>query len=200
MKLYAESGPYRLKQVIQDVLVLLWTIIWIRIGFFMKALVERFAGPGETIEGAGRGFADTVNRFGTDIEDVPVVGETLRDPFDAIASAGRTLQEAGQTQQEVVNSFAFWLGFLLALIAIGYVMLKYVPDRVRWIREAGAAHKIRIDAVDLRVFALRALVSQPLYELRRVAPDPADAYEAGDYEGLASLELARLGLRSKGAR
>jgi hypothetical protein len=196
MKLYAENTTYRLRQIVQDVLVLLWIALWVRIGLFMHDLVQNLAAPGRIVEDAGVRFTDAVESLETGVEDVPLVGDSLGAPFETIADAGERLQEAGRNQQEVVGDFAFWLALLLAVIAIGYVLFKYVPDRLRWIREAGAAHKIRIDAVDLRVFALRALVSQPLYELRRVAPDPADAYEAGDYEGLASLELARLGLKA----
>ena len=87
-----------------------------------------------------------------------------------------------------------WLGACIAAIPIGYVLLKYVPDRVRWVREATAAERIRLDADDLQIFALRAAVNRPLWELRAATPDPGGALAAGDYAALAQLELHSLGL------
>jgi hypothetical protein len=53
---------------------------------------------------------------------------------------------------------------------------------------------------DLELFALRALANRPLRELYRVTPDPAGALRAGDYAGLAALELRSLGLRAEPPR
>lgn len=195
MKLFAETKRYRSRQIAVDIAVLLWIAVWIRIGIFVNDLFNRLAEPGRTVERAGRGFADTIGSVGGEVEDLPLVGDALRNPLETIAGAGRVLEEAGASQQDVVNSIAFWLGLLLALIPIGYVLLKYLPERVRWVREASAADRLRIDAADYRIFAIRALANQPLYELRRVAPDPAETYAAGDYERLAQLELGQLGLR-----
>jgi hypothetical protein len=63
-------------------------------------------------------------------------------------------------------------------------------------REAGAAADLRIDADDLRLFALRAVANAPLHVLRRATPDPAAALERGDDDALAGIELERLGLRA----
>jgi hypothetical protein len=129
------------------------------------------------------------------IGGVPLVGDELQSPFEAAAGAGRTLERAGAAQQEVVHTLALWLGVLLAVIPIGYVLLRQVPKRVRWIREASAASRLRIDAEDLHLFALRAVSTRPLYELKRACADPARALATGDYEPLAGLELGALGLR-----
>lgn len=194
MKLYAEATRYRGRQLLSDAATLVWIIAWIRIGIFVNDLVNRLSGPGATVESAGRAFAESVNSFGGDVADLPVIGDALQRPFETISGAGRTLQGAGAAQQEAVHTLALWLGILLAVIPIGYVLLKYLPERLKWIREAGAADKLRIDAEDYKIFAIRALANQPLYELRRAAPDPAAAYAAGDYERLAQLELGQLGL------
>lgn len=195
MKLYAEVPRFRNRQIAQDLALLLWSYVWIRIGMHVKALVDRLAGPGESIERAGGGFAETLFDIGTKVGDVPGVGGLLEAPFDAAGDAGVVLQRAGAAQQEVVHSLALWLGVLLALIPISYVLYKYLPDRLRWVREASAADRIRIDSADLHLFAIRAVVRQPLYELARVCNDPAAALQNGDYEPLAKLELASLGLK-----
>lgn len=197
MKLYAEAKRYRARQLISDAATIVWIIAWIRIGIFVDDLVNRLAGPGRAVEDAGRGFAQTVDSLGGEVDDVPVIGDALEGPLTTISGAGETLRDAGVAQQNAVETLGLWLGILLAFIPIGYVLLKYLPERLRWIREAGAADKLRIDAEDYQIFAIRALANQPLYELRRAADDPAAAYAAGDFEPLAALELGRLGLEVK---
>ncbi|MDQ4144336.1 MAG: hypothetical protein M3198_11450 [Actinomycetota bacterium] len=199
MKLYAEAPRYRARQLLKDAATIVWIIAWVRIGMFMNDLVNKLGAPGETVEDAGRGFAQSIDSFGGDVADLPVIGDALQEPFETIAGAGRSLQQAGAAQQEAVQTLAFWLGLLLALIPITYVLMRYLPERLKWIREAGAADKLRIDAEDYKIFAIRALANQPLYELRRAAPDPAGAYAAGDYEPLAQLELAQMGLEVRRA-
>lgn len=195
MKLYAEVPRFRNRQILQDGASLLWIYFWIRIGAHVRSLVDRLAGPGQTIERAGDGFAGTLFDISSKVDDVPGIGDVLQAPFDAAGEAGVALQQAGAAQQDVVHTLALWLGALLALIPISYVLYRYLPDRLRWIREASAADRIRIDAADLHLFAIRAVARQPLYELNRVSADPAAALQNGDYEQLAGLELASLGLK-----
>lgn len=113
----------------------------------------------------------------------------IHELVDRLAGAGTSVEGA---------TLALWLGILLAVIPIGYVLLRYAPWRGRWIREASAASRLRIDSEDLHLFALRAVATRPLYELQRVTPDPAAALARGDYESLASLELGALGLKGTG--
>lgn len=194
MKLYAETSWQRTRQIAADAAVALWILVWVRIGVRIEELVERLAEPGKSVEGAGSRFSAAMDSAAERVAELPGVGGTLSAPFDAASGAGGALERAGVVQQDAVHALALWLGVLLAVIPIGYVLLRYVPWRARWIREASAAARLRIDAEDLHLFALRAVATRPLYELQRVAPDPAAALAAGDYEGLASLELGALGL------
>lgn len=200
MKIYAEVPYFRTRQLLLDGAVLLWIYVWARVGLFMHSLVEKLAGPGRTIEQAGGGFASNLDSISGDVGDVPLVGDTLQAPFSAAADAGRVLERAGQTHQDVIHSLAFWLGLFLALIPILYMLIRYLPGRVRWIREASAASKLRIDADDLRLFAIRAIATRPLYELRRACPDPAGCLAAENYQPLAALELSALGLEAPRSR
>ncbi len=196
MKLYAENPGRRVRQLFADVLALVWVVACVRVGMLIHSLVEMLAVPGERIERAGDGFSRTVESLGTGLEDLPLVGDELRTPFEIVAEAGDALQRAGQAQQDVVHALALWLAVLIAVIPIAVVLLHYLPDRWRWIREASAASQIRVDAADLELFALRAVVNRPLHELREVSPDPAGALSSGDYGALAKLELRALGLRA----
>ncbi|MDP9068568.1 MAG: hypothetical protein M3N53_09555 [Actinomycetota bacterium] len=195
MKLYAEVPRFRNRQILQDLSLVAWVLLWVRIGFHVRALVDRLAEPGRAVERAGEGFAGTLLEISAKVAEVPLVGPSLQAPFGAAGEAGAALQRAGEAQQDVVHALALWLGTLLAVIPISYVAYKYLPDRLRWVREASAADSLRIDADDLHLFALRAVSRQPLYELKRVCADPAAALQNGDYEPLARLELASLGLK-----
>lgn len=194
MKLYGETRFFRLRQITTDVALVIWIIVWIRVGIFMKRLFDKLAGPGETIAGAGESFSSTMRDVGERMAEIPAFGEALQSPFDSAADAGLRLQEAGQSQQDLVHRIAWWLGFLFACIPIVLVLIRYLPARLSWIREATAAHRLRIDAADLQLFALRAITNRPLHELRRACKDPAAAFAEGDYAPLARFELASLGL------
>jgi len=194
MKLYAEKPRYRTQQVLNDVLIALWLIAWVRVGVIVHDLVTKLAGPGESVERAGRRVAEGAGSVSSDVSDVPLVGDQIASAFDRLGDAGGYLRDAGQSQQDAVHTLALWLGVLLALIPILLVLWVWLPARIRWVVEASAAARIRLDAEDLHLFALRAIARRTLNELRSATPDPAGAYASGDYEPLAALELDALGL------
>lgn len=195
MKLYAELPGQRAGQITGDVLTLVWVAIWVRIGLWIHSLINRLKGPGRAMEDAGNRFAGTLETFGGRVAEVPVVGGTLREPVEAAAGAGRALEQAGLAQQQIVGEIALALAILLAAVPILLVLVTYLPGRLRWMREAGVASRIRLDAGDLYLFALRAAANRPLEELRAVTSDPGGALARGEYEGLAALELRALGLK-----
>ena len=200
MKLYAETAGLRARQVLGDLAVLAWTAAWAAAGLGLYRLVEKLAVPGERVERAGSAFAGDIAEIQQKVGRVPLVGDELRDPFGRLAGVGRTLAEAGSTQQEVVHQLALWLGVAVAAVPVVALLLVWLPRRVAWAREAGAASRLRLDAADLELFAIRAVANRSLRELRRVTPDPAGALRAGDHTGLAELELRALGLRARPRR
>jgi hypothetical protein len=200
MTFYAETPGYRARQVMGDALVVLWVVVWARVGMLVHELVGRLAGPARTLERAGAGFARPLQDASDSVGDVPVIGDALGAPLDAAAGAGRVLARAGASQQDVVVTLALWLGILFAVLPIAIVLLRVVPARLRWVRDASAARRMRNDEVGAELFALRAVATRPLEELRRAVPDPARAWATGDLAPLAALELRELGLRPTGAQ
>jgi hypothetical protein len=197
VKLYAETSGLRARQVIGDLAVVAWTAAWVWAGVTLYRLVEKLAVPGARLEQAGGGFAGDVAEIQQKVGRVPVVGNELQGPFGRLAGVGQTLADAGATQQQVVHQLALWLGILVAAVPIVILLLAWLPRRVSWAREAGAAGRLRLAGADLELFALRAVANRPLRQLHRVTPDPAGALRTGDYEALADLELRALGLRGK---
>jgi hypothetical protein len=195
MKLYAEVGAMRARQIATDASVVAWAAAWVWVGSRVRDVVGRLAGAGEAMERAGAGFSRPLEEAGERVAGAPVVGEALQGSLEAAAGAGAALERAGAAQVEAVHAMALWLGVLLVVTPVSLLLLRYVPSRVNWIREASAAHGLRITSADLELFALRAVSTRPLAELRRVTPDPAGALATRDFRALASIELAHLGLR-----
>jgi hypothetical protein len=196
VKLYAETGGLRARQLLGDLAVLAWTAAWVAAGLALYRLVEKLAVPGARVEQAGTSFAGDVAEIQQKVGRLPVVGGQLQDPFGRLAGVGRTLAEAGVTQQEVVRQLALWLGVVVAAVPVIALLLVWLPRRVSWAREAGAASRLRLDGADLELFAIRAVANRSLRELHRVSPDPAGDLRAGNYQALADLELRALGLRA----
>jgi hypothetical protein len=195
VKLYAETSTLRARQILGDLAVVAWTAAWVWAGVTLYRLVEKLAVPGARLEQAGGGFAGDVAEIQQKVGRVPVVGNELQGPFGRLAGVGQTLADAGATQQQVVHQLALWLGVLVAAVPVVTLLLAWLPRRVTWAREAGAASRLRLAGADLELFALRAVANRPLRQLHRVTPDPTGALRAGDYQALADLELRALGLR-----
>ena len=200
MRLYAETAPRRARQLAGDLLVLAWTAAWVFAGRSLYLLVEKLAAPGRAVQRAGTSFATDAGEIQQKVARIPVVGDELRDPFGRLGGVGRTLADAGVTQQQVVHDLALWLGVLVAAVPVAALLVMWLPGRVAWAREAGAASRLRKGGADLELFALRAVANRSLRELYRVTPDPAGALRSGDYAGLAALELRALGLRTEPRR
>lgn len=196
MRPYAEVPSVRVRQVLTDSLVALWVFVWVRIGQRIFELVDRLQAPGRSLEGAGDVLSERASDVGDDVGGLPVVGRALRAPFRAIGEGGAFLQEAGLAQQSAVHTLAVWLSVSIAAIPIVLLLLRYLPRRISWMREAAAAARMRAAGADLALFALRALTNQPMAALAAVSGDPVAAYRRGEYAELAALELRRVGLRA----
>lgn len=196
MRVYADVPLVRVRQLCLDLLTAAWIYLWVRVGLRIFELVNLLQGPGRSLEGAGEALADRAGDLGEGVADVPVVGGALRAPFRAISDGGVLLQEAGVAQQSAVHTLALWLAVTIALLPILWAVIAYVPARLRWVREASAASRLRVADPDLALFALRALTNQPVAALAAVSTDPVNDYRRGEYAALASLELRSLGLRA----
>ncbi len=183
-KLYAEVPALRTRQLLLDIAVLVRVVAWVRIGVWLNDLVEQLGGPGRSMAEAGHRIAGW---------RAPL----LRRELGPITSGGESLIRAGESQQEVVQTLALWLGVVVAALPIAWMLVRYMPGRLRRAQEMAAASSIREDPAAVQLFALRALARRSLRELRRADPDPVGAYGRGDYGALAALELSDLGFRPR---
>ena len=198
MKLYADNPARATRQVIADLLFLLWLVLWVMAGNAVHDATLELAGPGRQTQESATSLAESMRDAGDALDDVPIVGDSARAPFDQASDASGALADAGQAEVDAVEGLAFWLRLAVTLIPILVVSAFFVPVRWRFVREATAGQKFVDAEADLQLFALRAMSNQPMHQLARVSDDPVGAWQRGDREvvhALAKLEMRSVGLR-----
>lgn len=198
MPLYAQTPRRRTLQLLGDLLVIGWVVLWTRTGQWVHDTVATLATPGQTLENAGTSLSESLASAGDTVARVPLVGDDARTPFTAAGKAADSISRAGIEVQEGATQLAMLLGLTIAAIPIVLVVGLWLRSRTRFLSRAAAARRILDSAADLDLFALRALATQPVRALARISDDPADAWRAKDPDvvrALASLELRSLGLR-----
>jgi hypothetical protein len=195
---YAQHPAVRLRQVAADVGMLAWVVVWVLVARAVHAAVLVLAEPGRAVEDLGRSVAGNMNSAADAAEGVPLVGDELAAPFGSLADASGAVSGAGRSAQDAVSTLAMLLAVVLVLLPVGWLMLRWLPARLRYAREAGAARRLLAGTPDLEILAARALVTAPLPRLAALPDGTGAAWRAGDpaaVRALAEVELGRLGLR-----
>ena len=198
MKLYADAPARRTRQLLGDLFLLLWVVVWVRFGMTVHDATLALARPGREIREAGTGLSVRLREAGTAVGDLPLVGEEIRGPFDGAGDAADQIARAGAAQVRAVQELAWWLGLAVALVPVLVGLAAYLPARWRFVRTATAGQRFIDSSADLRLFALRAMARQPMHRLAGITGDPVAAWRRGDrsvIRELALLELRDAGLR-----
>jgi hypothetical protein len=198
MQLYAQHPVLRLRQVGADVGMLAWVVIWVLVARAVHAAVLVLAEPGRAVEDLGRSVAGNMNSAADAAEGVPLVGDELAAPFGSLADASGAVSGAGRSAQDAVDTLATVLAVVLVLLPVGWLLLRWLPARLRYAREAGAARRLLAGTPDLEILAARALATAPLPQLAALPAGTGAAWRAGEpsaVRALAGLEVGRLGLR-----
>jgi len=197
MKLYADAPVRRSRQMLADLLFVLWLVGWVWAGHVVQQGTMELAGVGRQTDESASSLASGLSNAGDSLRGLPVVGGGVAEPFDQMSSASEALAAAGRSQVTAVHRLSWALGISIAIIPILCVGVFFVPLRWRFVREATHAAKFIDAAEDLDLFALRALARQPMSVLAKVSDDPAGAWRARDpavVTALAALELRDCGL------
>ncbi len=198
MKLYADAPVRRTRQVLSDVLMLLWLGLWVYAGRQVHDFVDRLRAPADSITSAGRSVNGALTGAGDQAGQIPLVGDQLKTWLTQAAGSGTTLQSAGTSMAHTVDTLALGLGLATALVPILIVLAVWLYVRVRFVRNAIQSQRFIDAGEDLDLFALRAMATQPLKALAGVTDDPAGAWRRQDRDiirRLALLELRDRGLR-----
>jgi hypothetical protein len=198
MGIYARR-PWRfVGQLSADVFVLLWVVAWALLGRLVHGTILGVAQPArETATAAGK-LSTQVAEAAEQAGRLPGVGRQLRQPLDAAAGPLSDVIAAANDQVVGVERLADLMGWLVFLIPVTIVLALWLPRRIAFFVRARAAQRYIDSSADLDLFALRAMVSQPMHVLAQISPDPVAAWRARDatvIHKLAEVELRRSGLR-----
>jgi hypothetical protein len=200
MKLYADTAGRFSRQLVADLVVAGWIGLWVWLAVELRERLLQLAGPGETLERAGTSFSGSLNGAGDKVGRLPVVGDEVAGAFRDAGGAGDTLADAGRRQVDAVHQLALFVPGLMLLLAAGIVLAFWLPNRLRWSREATAARRMLSGPDAVEVFATRAVVHRRTHELARLPDATITRWRAGDETAaatLADLELRALGLRPR---
>lgn len=206
LKWYAEGGPRRAGQLAFDLLALAWLVFWCWLAQHVHDAVLLLRAPGDGLTSAGGGLRDAFQHAADKAGDVPLAGHALADAFHPGVAAGSTLVNVGATEVDVVREVAFWLAVVLVVLPLVALLRVWLPPRLRFARDAGAARRLR-DADRRDLLALHALAHLSLPALARLDgagdADLADGWRRGDPTAVAALadhQLRAFGLRGTGER
>ena len=203
MRLYADRPVLRTRQLTADLLLLGWAVLWVLVARVVHAAVLVLAEPGVQLESLGRSIGETMGDAAGVAGDVPLVGDDLSSPFEALGETGDGVAGAGQGLQDAVHTLAWVLAVALVVIPVGWALVRWAGWRLGWAREAAAADRLRTLDPDLELLAARAVATAPLPALAGLPAGTGAAWRAGEpaaVRALADLELRRLGLRSSSER
>jgi hypothetical protein len=200
MKPYSDYPARRARQILVDVLALATIGAWIWLGVALYGLVLNLQSFGVQMSDAGAGFRQTMLEVEQNLSRVPLVGDGISAPFTDASEAGAALEQAGETQQVVVQQLATGLGVGLAVVPALMILIAWLIPRLRFARRAGVAARISRRPASTELLALRAIARQPLSALAQLHPDVAHAWRTGDSQvitALAALELKSSGVRQR---
>ncbi|MCV7265076.1 hypothetical protein [Mycolicibacterium poriferae] len=197
---YATTPARLIRQVISDVVVLTWTVIWVMVGTAVHSAVSVIADFGYQVQSGANGVAGNLDSAGDSADGIPLIGDALASPLTGAGDAAREIAGAGQT----LGVTAAWLAWVLALAVaappILALMMPWLFLRVRFFRRKWTAITLASTAAGEQLLALRALANRPLAKLAAVSADPVGAWRYQDpvaIRGLAALELRAAGIRVK---
>lgn len=204
MKLYADYPSHRVRQILADAsaVVALWAVV--ACARWLGDQINGLKVFGRRMEDAGGGFERTMKDVGGTLSDVPLVGDGMSAPFDAAASAGRALAQAGVDQQASVGELAVNLAIGASILPLAAILVMWLVPRIRFVVRAARTRRLIGTEGALDLLALRALLTQDPLLLLAAVESPADAWrdrDKGAIRTLAALELRSTGIAiDRGAR
>jgi hypothetical protein len=198
MTFYSDFAGRRAWQTVADVLAIALIVAFAGLGIAVHGLLLKLQDFGAQMQDAGTSFESTMNEIGDRLGSVPLIGGGIRSPFDDASSAGTTLRDAGQAQQEDVQQLSSSVGLAVALVPIAVILFVWLIPRIRFYRRARWARAALAWPGGDDLLALRALSGRALPEIVRAHPDAAEGWRSRDPDVIVAL--ADLELRARGVR
>ena len=167
MKWYADSPGRRTFQIVADVFLLCFLAVCVWLGKEVNDGISTLRGPADGLTSAGDSFRDNMSGAAETVGGIPLVGDGLKSPFEALSGSGQRLADVGTSVASTVDTVARTVGIVVAVFPIVVALLVWAFFRIRFVRRATAASRLVGSEGSMELFALRALTRQPL---RRLAP------------------------------
>jgi hypothetical protein len=196
---YATTPVRLLWQLISDIVIAVWTVVWVLVGMAVHAAVTTIAEVGRQVNTGANGVADNLNSAGDNADDFPLVGDALAKPLRAASEAALDIAGAGQSLDDTASWLAWVLALAVASPPILAVAMPWLFLRLRFFRRKWTAVTLARTPAGEQLLALRALANRPLAKLVSVDDDPVGAWRSQDavaIRGLAALELRAAGIRA----
>ncbi|MFF1688455.1 MULTISPECIES: hypothetical protein [unclassified Streptomyces] len=200
MRLYAQTPARRIRQVLADLIAVAMICAVVKLALVVHDAIGRLADPGRKAESAGVSLSDGLVDAGEAASKVPFVGGQLKKQLGSAAEAGTGLADAGRSLQDTVGHVATLTMVVLIVIPVVFVLLLWLPPRLRWIRRSAVTRRLAAGPGGADLLALRVLTGSQR-ELAAVSTPPgglAEAWRRGDEQVIA--DLAAIGLRQVGLR
>jgi hypothetical protein len=192
------TRPLRLfGQLISDITISLWTVIWVFVGLAVHDAISTIADAGRQVESGSKGIAGNLASAGHGVQHIPLVGDAVSSPLTAASDAAMDIAGAGHS----LDTTASWLAVLLALAVasppILAVTIPWLFLRLRFFRRKWTVTALAATAAGQQLLALRALANRSPAKLAAVSADPVGAWRREDpviIYRLAALELRAAGI------
>jgi hypothetical protein len=197
MKLYAKPSKLFVRQVVGDIGFVLVTVAAYFLARGVYWLIDLFAGPPRQLASTADGLSDTLAAAADTAGSVPLLGDTIREPFDSLSGGLTSIEQYAEQMVRLVDTTALVVAIIVFAIPVIWWIVKWLPDRVRFVLQSIRSRRVLSADGGIELFALRALATAPLHELTKVTPDPVKAWKEGDTEKmrrLAEVALAADGL------
>lgn len=198
--LYAASYPRRAWQLVGDAAFVLWALASFGVARIVHATISELGELGVALRDSAGRASDEVAIAADRVDSLPLVGPQVAGPLGQAAQALSELAAVGAEQVGTIDALAWWTALALFGGPVAFAAALWLPWRVRFMRRAAATRDLAATGVDLDLFALRALATQPIARLRAISDDPVRAWRTGDAQvvsALAELELADCGVRAR---
>jgi hypothetical protein len=192
------TRPVRLlAQLFSDFAVVVWTAIWLLVGWAVYDAISTIAEAGRQVESGAHGIAGNLASAGHDAQHIPLVGDAVSKPLAAASQAALDIAGAGHD----LDTTASWLAVLLAMAVVALPILVAVMPwlflRLRFFRRKRTVTALAATPAGEQLLALRALTNRPPRKLSAVSADPVGGWRRDDpvtIRALAALELRSAGI------
>lgn len=142
LSFYADLPGRRVRQIVGDVLILVWVVVWTLIGQEVYSRATTQGKGAQKLETAGGDFSESMGDAGSKLGKVPVIGEDIQDPFNKASSAGDHVAQAGHDIQIGAEQLGQLLGTLTAMVPICLVLAFWAQARWRYARKVRIARAL----------------------------------------------------------